>query len=87
MTVNEYSKKISDEIYEKPDDYLIIIEKAEKVLSDSKIKPESQSKFWVDLYNDIDTKPIATNESQGVDEFNKLIQAAKKVIKDKINKS
>ncbi len=88
MTLNEYVEKITQEIKDSASKQkaLSVVEKAQRVLNDSKIAKSAQEQFWIDLYESLGGSREFIAESQDAAALSAIISAAKAVIAEKANK-
>ncbi|WP_412521893.1 hypothetical protein [Shewanella algae] len=88
MTPNEYMKKISKQITNSSseEEAIALIEKAQRVIDNSKISTTSKEKFWIDLYEELGGEHSWACESQDSSALSAIIAAAKAAIAKKANK-
>lgn len=88
MTVNEYVKKIAEEIGKSSSksEAVAIVEKAQRVIDNSDISAVSKSRFWVDLYEELGGDLSWACESQDSSALSAIIDAAKSAIAQKTSK-
>ncbi|CAM3199852.1 hypothetical protein [Komagataeibacter xylinus] len=86
MTINEYLNLLIKEIRNSGNEGMAIeiIKKAQINITKSKIRKETEDKFWIDLYNKIGIEDQLSTESYGVSALSNIISAVKSEISKKV---
>ncbi|EPF2550339.1 hypothetical protein ACSL9F_003531 [Vibrio cholerae] len=88
MTLNDYLNQTEQKLRNASnrEEAESIVHSAQSVLNTSKISEDAQSQFWADLYRKLGGGQEVLLEKQGADSLSAILDAAKRVIAQKVKK-